>query len=177
MEEQGAWGRSRGARVESKNTAWVRISSGQVDPGDVERVFGGRWSWAEETETYQPPRRGAPLPKVRRGGFHLDRRRAEGSERVQRIWGRVWEKRCVWIRGPRTGVPGVWCLGSWGDEGPGCWASGLKLGTWVTQEVRDLPGNDPFESELGKGDSSGKSWRLKWENQVTRVKRGSDCWC
>ena len=37
--------------------------------------FGGRWSWAEETETYQTPRRGAPLPKVGRGGFHLDRRR------------------------------------------------------------------------------------------------------
>lgn len=51
LEEQGAWGRSRGARVESKNRAWVRISSGQVGPGDVERVFGGRWSWAEETET------------------------------------------------------------------------------------------------------------------------------
>ena len=44
----------------------------------------------------QPQRRGAPLPKVRRGGFYLDRRRAEGSERVQRIWGRVWEKKCVW---------------------------------------------------------------------------------
>lgn len=31
-------------------------------------------------------------------------------------------------------------------------------------------GNDPLESELGKGDSSRKR-----ENQVTWVKRGSDC--
>lgn len=42
----------------------------------------------------------------------------------------------------------------------GGWPQAGYLGTW-------RPGNDPLESELGKGGSSRKSWRLKRENQVT----------
>lgn len=45
---------SRGPKVESKDTAWRNVerdvtSPGQVDLGDWERAFRGRWSWAEGT--------------------------------------------------------------------------------------------------------------------------------